>query len=74
MRFKDGFVFALCSASQRFALVACGWAWTMLESRENSKREKYLKIRTLPTRPLHAMLDELLNYRDYDFDYSLKQS
>jgi len=44
----------------------------MLESRKNSKAENCLKIRTLPTRPLHAMLDELLIYRDYDFDYSLK--
>ena len=44
----------------------------MLGSRTNLKREKCLKIRTLPTRPVHALLDELLIYRDYDFDYSPK--
>ena len=28
-----------------------------------------LKIRTLPTCPVHAVLDELLGYRDYVFNY-----
>jgi hypothetical protein len=32
----------------------------MLGGRTNSKPEKSLKIRTLPTRPVHAVLDELL--------------
>jgi hypothetical protein len=30
------------------------------------------KIRSVPTSPLHAMLDELLIYRDCDLDYSPK--
>jgi len=37
----------------------------MLESRKNQKPEKCSKIRTVPTSPLHAVLDELLVYRDY---------
>ena len=43
-----------------------------LRCRKNLKGEKSQKIRTLPTCPVHAMLDELLVYRDYDFDYSPK--
>ena len=34
-----------------------GWgAWTMLGGRENSKLEKYSKIATNPTCPVHALL------------------
>ena len=34
-------------------------------SRKKLKAEKSQKIRTLPTRPLHAVLDELIDYRNY---------
>ena len=34
-------------------------------SRKSLKVEKSQKIRTLPTRPLHAVLDELFDYRNY---------
>ena len=40
----------------RFALPACGRAWTLLGSRENSKPEKCLKMRQNPQRPVHALL------------------
>ena len=60
--------------AQRLALVAGGWAWTMFESRKNSQPEKGLEIRTLPTSPLHAMLDELLVYRDYVLIIVLKHN
>jgi hypothetical protein len=43
-------------AHQRFALLALGQAWTLLGSRKNPKPGKSSKIRTLPTRPLHAVL------------------
>jgi len=45
---------------QRFALLAGGRAWKLFGSRKNPKPEKCLKIRTVPTRPVHALLDELL--------------
>jgi hypothetical protein len=46
-------------ASQRLALPACGRAWTLLGSRENSKREKCLKMPQSPTRQVHAVLGNL---------------
>ena len=75
--------------AQRFALLAGGWAWKISGRRTNSKPEKCLKIRTLPTRPVHALLDERFGrvsassttnsttaacYRDCVFDYSPKPS
>ena len=44
------------AASQRFALPACGRAWTLFGSRKNSKREKCLKMPQNPTRQVHALL------------------
>ena len=46
----------------------------MLGSRKNSKRGNCSKIRTVPTTPLHAMLDELLVYRDYVLIIVLKHN
>lgn len=40
---------------------------------KKARREASSKIRSVPTSPLHAMLDELRIYRDYDLDYSLKR-
>jgi len=42
--------------AQRFALPACGRAWTMLGSRKNSKPEKCSKMPQNPTRQVHALL------------------
>jgi len=44
------------AASQRFALLALGRAWIMLESRKNSQPEKCLQMATNPQRPVHAVL------------------
>ena len=44
----------------------------MLGRRKNSKPEKKLENSYSPTRPLHAMLDELLVYRDCVFIIVLK--
>ena len=46
--------------AQRFALPACGRAWTMLGSRKNSKPEKCLKMPQNPTRQVHAVLGVFL--------------
>ena len=46
--------FGICA--QRFALAAGGRAWTLLESRENSKPEKRSKTAQSPTSRLHALL------------------
>ena len=43
-------------AAQRFALPACGRAWTLLGSRKNSKPEKCLKTAQNPQRPVHTLL------------------
>ena len=43
-------------ACQRFALAACGWAWTMFGSGKNPKPEKSSKTAQTPTSPLHALL------------------
>jgi hypothetical protein len=37
------------------------------------KAEKSQKIRTLPTRPLHAVLDELFDYRNCDLIIALNK-
>jgi hypothetical protein len=42
--------------AQRFALLALGRVWTLLESRKNPKPEKCLKMPQNPQRPVHAML------------------
>ena len=46
----------LMQVTLRFALPACGRAWTMLGSRKNSKRGKCLKMPQNPTRQVHALL------------------
>jgi hypothetical protein len=52
---------SLCKiAAQRFALAAGGLGRTRFESRKSSKPEKYLKVAQTPTRPLHAVLGNLL--------------
>jgi len=48
------------TAAQRLALPACGRAWTLLESRKNSKPEKCLKMPQNPTRQVHALLGAVL--------------
>jgi hypothetical protein len=50
------FLIILQGNAQRFALPACGRAWTMFGSRKNSKREKCLKMPQNPTRQVHALL------------------
>jgi len=42
--------------AQRFALPACGRAWTLFGSRKNLKPEKCLKMPQTPTRQVHALL------------------
>jgi hypothetical protein len=42
--------------AQRFALPACGWAWTLFGSRKNPKPEKCSKMPQNPTRQVHALL------------------
>jgi hypothetical protein len=43
MRIKYGFAFGFGSAPQRFALPACGRAWTMLGSQEKLEARKMLE-------------------------------
>lgn len=50
------FIFYLATASQRFALPACGWAWILFGSRKSPKPEKCLKMPQNPTRQVHAVL------------------
>ncbi len=40
-------------ATQRFALLALGWAWILFESRKNPKPENYRKKPQNPQRPVH---------------------
>ena len=47
---------SLASATQRFALPACGRAWILFGSRKNSKRGKCPKMPQNPTRQVHALL------------------
>jgi hypothetical protein len=44
------------TASQRFALGACGRDWIRLGSRKSPKPENYSKKPQNPTSPLHALL------------------
>src|SRR5215216_3325209 len=55
--------------AQRCALLALGRAWTLLESRENSKQGKYLKMLQSPSRPVHAVLGGLWVFAYDDLVY-----
>jgi len=50
-------------AAERFALVVCGRAGIMLESRKNPKPEKCFSKPQTPTNPLHAVLDAFTGAR-----------
>jgi hypothetical protein len=54
------YMMAQFHVAERFALPACGRAWTMLESRKNSKPEKCSKMPQNPTRQVHALLGTVL--------------
>ena len=53
---------AFILVAQRFALLALGRAWTLLESSINSKPEKCLKMPQNPQRPVHALLDPVIEW------------
>jgi len=59
-----------CEAPNGLRYWQVGGRGFCLGAGKNLKVGKCLKIRTLPTCPVHALLDELLCYRDYVFNYS----
>ena len=50
----------VCVRGLALRAMALRRAWTLLESRKNSKPEKYLKTAQTPQRPVHAVLGGLL--------------